>query len=435
MQPDRTGPQMDRDILQRVLEVSRLMAETRLLTPLLDRVMDEAVNLARAERGYLVLLRPDGSHEIRVRRGRLRDSSPVTTDEISNSIVDQVVRTAKPLIVHDAIGDPRFSNAMSIINLKLRSVMCVPLISRGNLIGALYVENRTVTGRFNEDDLPPLILFATQAAVAIENASLNEDLEGRVAERTRELQAALDQLERNWMSVVETNRLQTELLSNVAHDMRSPLTIVVGALSAMDSGILGETTAQQKEWVGKCLDAANHVLNLTNDLFDLSKLDLGGLALYPQSVNLKEFLDNIYRIGLGLPWPEGVVLHFLAPDPLPTVMLDPVRIRQVMLNLLSNALKHTTRGAVMIRARHLAEKNEVWVGVADTGEGIPANRVERLFKRFGQVDDNVERRQKGTGLGLAISRQLVEMHRGRIWVESEPGKGAHFIFALPVVPD
>ncbi|HLF00973.1 MAG TPA: GAF domain-containing protein, partial [Anaerolineales bacterium] len=126
MQPDRTGPQMDRDILQRVLEVSRLMAETRLLTPLLDRVMDEAVNLARAERGYLVLLRPDGSHEIRVRRGRLRDSSPVTTDEISNSIVDQVVRTAKPLIVHDAIGDPRFSNAMSIINLKLRSVMCVP---------------------------------------------------------------------------------------------------------------------------------------------------------------------------------------------------------------------------------------------------------------------------------------------------------------------
>jgi signal transduction histidine kinase len=425
---------MDHEILQRVLEVSRLMAETRLLTPLLDRVMDEAVKLTRAERGYLVLLRSDGSHEIRVRRGRPRDTSSLTTDEISNSIVDQVVRTAKPLIVHDAIADPRFSNAMSIINLKLRSVMCAPLISRGNLIGALYVENRTVTGRFNENDLPPLILFATQAAVAIENAALNEDLEGRVAERTRELQAALNQLERNWMSVVETNRLQTELLSNVAHDMRSPLTIVVGALSAMDSGILGETTPQQKEWVGKCLDAANHVLNLTNDLFDLSKLDLGGLALYPRQVNLKEFLESIYQIGLGLPWPEGVALHLQTPEPLPAVMFDPVRIRQVMLNLLSNALKHTARGAVMIRARPVADKNEVWIGVSDTGEGIPADRMERLFQRFGQVDDNLERRQKGTGLGLAISRQLVEMHRGRIWVESAPDQGSHFVFALPVGP-
>ncbi len=433
MEPTRSDATMNRDLLQRVLNVSRVMAEMRTLNPLLNHVMDEAVNFAGAERGFLVMVRPDGSHEIRVHRSRSGRDAPTSDDQISNSIIDQVVRTGQPLIVRDALNDPTFNNATSIVNLKLRSVMCVPLISRGSTIGALYVENRSIRGQFKERDLAPLILFANQVAVSIENAALNDDLEARVGERTRELRDALSQLERSWMNVVETNRLQTELLGNVAHDLRSPLTIVVGTLSAMQSGAMGDLTQQQKEWVGKSLEAVHHVLNLTNDLFDLTKLDLGGLALYPKLIDLTDFLNAIYKIGLGLPWPSDVTLRLELPPQLPPVMLDPVRIRQVSFNLLSNALKHTARGSVTLQARHLPEEREVWIGVADTGDGIPPDKMVLLFRRFQQVDENLERRQAGTGLGLAISRQLVEMHGGRIWAESKPGAGSIFVFSLPIV--
>ncbi len=429
---------VNRDVLQRVLDVSRVMAETRTLQPLLERVMDEAVDLAGAERGYLVMLGALGAHEVRMARGldaseEARLSQVVDQnlrDQISDSIIDRVVSTGEPLIVRDAINDPQFSIASSIITLKLRSIMCVPLISHGTLIGALYVENRTISGRFKEADLPPLTLFANQAAVAIENAALNEELEARVEKRTHELQVALSQLEGSWMNLVENNRLQTEMLANVTHDLRSPLTIVVGTLSALQDESLGPLSEEQKEWVQKSLEAVQHVMSLTNDVFDLTKLDLGGLTLYPKAVVLGEFLDSVFKIALGLRWPPGVSAHLDLATDLPNVTLDPIRMRQVLLNLLSNALRYTEQGNITLHARYWSERAEVQIGVADTGAGILPENAARLFTRFTQSDDNMERRQQGTGLGLAISKQLVEMHKGRIWVESTPGQGSDFIFAL-----
>jgi signal transduction histidine kinase len=432
LSPD-DSQKLNRDLLQQVLDVSRMLAETRALTPLLDRALEEAVKLVGAERGYLVMVGSDGGHQIRLRRHRPGDELQQSDDNISNSIVDKVVKTGEPLILRDALNDPEFSNASSIISLKLRSVMCVPLISRGSLIGALYVENRSIRGRFRESDLPPLILFANQAAVAIENAALNEELEQRVIQRTRELQDAMNQLEGSWMNLVENNRMQTELLGNVAHDLRSPLTIVVGTLSAMEDGSIGPVTAEQREWITKCLSAVTHVLNLTNDIFDLTKLDLGKLTLYVNAVDLYDFMENIYRVVTGLPWPGEVALVLDAPKDLPPVLMDAGRIRQILFNLISNALKYTSYGNVTLHARHLPEQNEVWIGVSDSGDGIAPDQLLRLFQRFQQADDNVERRRVGTGLGLAISKQLVEMHGGRIWAESTPGQGSNFVFALPTV--
>lgn len=187
---------MDEQVLESLLRLSRSMAETRTLKPLLDYAMDEAMRLIGAKRGYVVLLNADGSLHFHVIRGSHRDGTPLDEeDEISPSILQEVVNTKQSLIVNDASKDPRCKTATSVVMLGLRSVMCVPLMAHGETLGIIYVENRTAVDCFDDDDLALLTLFANQAAVSIENAILNDLLESRIAERTQELEAARAQLE------------------------------------------------------------------------------------------------------------------------------------------------------------------------------------------------------------------------------------------------
>ena len=427
---------VDQDLLTQILEISRRMSEIRTLTPLLNYVMDEVIALVGAERGYIVLIQPDGSPDYRIKRGSDGQTLDDSEDQVSKSVFRQVVETGQPLVLRDAMSNPDFSGAESVALLKLRSIMCVPLISRGEIIAAIYVENRSISGRFSEEDLPLLTLFANQAAVAIENAVLNDDLEARVAARTYELEQAMAQVEQGWYEAIEANRLRTVWLNNVMHDLRAPLVIASGSLSLLQDGGFGNLNAKQLEWIGKSLKMVLDVKNLTNDLFDLSGLEVGGMALRREVVVPEEFLRNIYDIGLGLPWPEEVTLELEISLPLPEISIDPLRIRQVLLNLLSNALKFTAQGSVTLHACFQADTNEIRFGVTDTGEGIPADKLDHLFERFHQVDENPERRRLGAGLGLAICYELIEKHGGRIWVESTLGEGSNFMFTLPLeLPD
>ncbi len=428
-------PNMEPQTLRSVLDISRRMAETRSLSPLLDYAMGEAIRLVGAERGYVVLAGPGDALDFRARYVQGEDeigSQDGRKDEISRSIVGEVIQTRLPLVLRDASQDPKFSQAQSVKLLQIRSVMCVPLIARGETIGAIYVENRSVRGRFSEDDLTPLILFANQAAVAIENAMLIEELEARVEARTHELAEAKARIEQSWMEAVEANRLRTVLLSNLTHDLRAPLTIVLGALTMLQDGDLGEINEEQRSWIDKAFSATTHVMNLSNDLFDLSRMESGRLVLVQEKVRLADFLESVYTVAQGLPWPAAVKFTRDWPRNLPSVSLDPVRIQQVLLNLLSNALKFTREGAVVLYAMRAEGSQEVMIGVRDAGEGIAPERIEELFERFYQVDSDPERRRSSTGLGLIICRNLVEMHQGRIWVESAPGSGSDFKFTLPL---
>lgn len=424
---------MDAIVLERVLDISRKMAETRQLDPLLDYAMCEAINLVRAQRGYLVLLNDDGSFDFRVQRDKDGNLVEDGEDQISTSILNRVVQDGEPMLIEDAMSDSSFGKSISVVELKLRSVMCVPLISRGITIGAIFVENRLASGVFEDADLPPLILFANQAAVSIANAMLNDDLEGRVTARTAELERAKENLERSWLEAVEANRLRTVFLSNVAHDIRSPLTMAVSALSLFKDGAIGNLNDEQLRWVDQMSTGIRHALDLIRDLFDLAKIDLGQLILYPEQIDLQAFLGEVYTVGNMLRWSKGVMFHLDIDDDLPGIVIDPTRIRQVILNLLTNACKYTESGEVALYAHALPDRQAVLFGVADTGIGIPAGQLETIFERFKQGDQDMAHRQHGTGLGLAICRELVEMHGGQIWAESAVGKGADFKFTLPLI--
>jgi signal transduction histidine kinase len=420
---------MDLTTLETVLDISRRMAETRSLDPLLKYVMEEAIKLVGAERGYLVLIQQNGSFDFRVTHP---DNDKETTDQISRSILDAVISSGKPLVLRDAGIDPKFSQAKSVMLLKLRSVMCVPMLARGQRLGAIYVENRSAQGRFSENDLPPLSLFANQAAIAIENAALNDQLEARIAQRTQELEEAKSTVEQSWLETVDANRLRTVWLGNIAHDMRAPLTIVIGALGMLRDGEFGTLNEEQAEWVLRSYEAAKRTLELTNDVFDLTKIEFGGMRLDKEEADLATFLRSVHQLGLGLPWPNAVTFRLdLSPD-LPKVYIDPSRIQQVILNLVTNALKFTVQGSVTMYAKVRPDTKQVLIGVRDTGKGIAPDVMEQLFKRFQGVTRDPNQGRSGTGLGLAICRELVELHGGRIWVESALGAGSDFKFTLPL---
>ena len=425
---------MDQEFLTYVLNVSRKMSETRLLIPLLNYAVGEVIKLMGAERGYIVVNGSNDSLSFKVKRDKNGNELPCHEDQVSKSIINQVIKSGQPLILKDAMTDPNFKKAKSVIGLKLRSIMCVPLVSRGETIGAIYIENKSISGRFNKEDASPLILFANQAAVAIENAALNDNLEERVLTRTKELEQAKQHVEKNWEGAVEANRVRTVWLSNVTHDLRSPLSIAFGWISLLKKGKFGNFNDKQLENINNTYQALNHAINLTNDLFDLARLEVRGITLQRENIIIQDYLQNLYSIAKELPWKESVTLKLdLFPASL-EISIDTLRIHQVLFNLLSNAQKFTSEGSVTIHANYLYDKKEVMIGVTDTGEGIPSNKHGKLFQRFQQVDDNSKRRRSGTGLGLSICHELVKMHGGRIWVESTLGVGSNFVFTIPLHP-
>ena len=415
--PDRQVP------VEQILEISRRMTEIQDPDLLLTYVIDRVIGLVGAERGYIVLTQPKNRIEVGFNHSGQHKTDGKKQHQLIKKVLDEVIRSGQPLILENSQSEARLNGTHHQTNLAEWLVMCVPLQIRKDTIGAIYVENDTANRPFARKDLLVLRLFAGQAALAIENAALEYELNVRVAARLREL-------EQTWSEAVEANRIQTDWLNNMAHDLRAPLAIATTALLVLQEGTLGNLNEVQLEWVGKSLTAVQHSTNLINDLAYLFKLEAGGIALKQEEVSLRPFLQAIYDIGLGLPWAKNVNFERDLPANLPTISLEPVRIRQVLLNLLTNAQKFTSCGQVMLYARAL--EHEVIIGVKDSGEGIAADKLSKLFQRFHQADDNQERRQQGSGLGLAICQELVEMHGGRIWVESTPGQGSNFRFTLPM---
>ncbi|HIE56951.1 MAG TPA: sensor histidine kinase, partial [Anaerolineales bacterium] len=224
---------MDRKTLERLLEIGEQLSRTRSLQPLLHYTMEVAIDLVGAECGYLVWLNDDGSFTYKVCIDQNGQHIPTPDEQISHTILQDVIQQKSPLVVYDAMSDPGLQNSQSVTDLKLRSVLCVPLISKGEALGGFYVENRSQSNLFTEDDIQPLEFLASQVTAAIENALLNEDLERRIANRTAELEQALQKVEQSLEDALELDRMRTTFFAMVAHDIRAPLTTIIFALNLL----------------------------------------------------------------------------------------------------------------------------------------------------------------------------------------------------------
>ncbi len=296
------------------------------------------------------------------------------------------------------------------------SEVCVPLIFGSHLMGVLDIQSERLNA-FVEHDLDVMNILAHQLAIAIRNAELFKDSE--VARKIAD----------------DANKQKSEFLSNMSHELRTPLNVIIGfSSSILTRPAMYDNVALPNVYeaaIKGIMSSGQHLLGLINDILDLSKIEAGQVELSIEPMDPLPIVEGVRTTAIGLVKPDVKVRADYGTK-LPLIMGDDLRIRQILLNLVSNAAKFTEHGTITIDAREQADR--LLFTVSDTGVGIPEDAQATLFHRFRQASRDVNRSHGGTGLGLSISRQLVLMHGGDIWFESKPGQGTTFFFTIPLAP-
>jgi signal transduction histidine kinase len=406
--------------LASLYEVAQDLAAKSELSDLLESIIDKAIVLVGAERGFVALVGPDGGYYTATARRFGAHDVQETDEAFSSSLVNRVMERREPILTTNIQDDGRFELTQSIIVQRIRSVLAVPLIARGELQGAIYVDTRMSIRPFSEADLRLLQAMASQAAMAIRSARLYDDVRASNAQ----LNQMVSELRETQAQLVQAERLAAvgRLATSVAHELRNPLMVMRTAVYFLDrvvsEGNVGESGEILKRYFTMIDREIDRQTKIINDLLFFSRNRPRQLA----DVDLNAILDEtLMRVTM----PESVEVRRELDAALPTIRADADQLQQVFVNLVTNAVQAMPEGGVLAITSYRDGGDAVAL-VSDTGVGIPEEDMERLFQPFFTTKD------KGIGLGLAVTRSLVEGHRGTISAASQPGHGTTFTVRLPV---
>jgi signal transduction histidine kinase len=401
--------------LRALSEVSQAVNSTLDLQSVLRAIAAHAVTLAEADAGVFCayeagaeVFHIQATHELDPEVVEALTRRPVRLGEGATGLAGLKRRAVQ---IPDIDQEAGYAFYDIVRKPGYRALLAVPLLREDSLVGTLVLCRKT-PGAFAAETVDLVQTLANQSVLAIENAELFEELE----HKGRELAAA--------------SRHKSEFLANMSHELRTPLNAVLGYAELIQDGIYGEVPAKMHEVLGRIQQNGRHLLGLINDVLDLSKIEAGQLTLSPVDYSLRELVLDVVSATEALAAEKQLALEVDVPADLPRGRGDERRLTQVLMNLVSNAIKFTEAGSVSIRAK--IEDSSFVIAVTDTGMGIAPEDRERIFEEFQQVDSSSTRKKGGTGLGLAIARRIVELHGGRIWVESTPGQGSTFAFTLPL---
>jgi signal transduction histidine kinase len=392
--------------------ISRSMFE---LQPVFETLVENAVRLCEAERAFLFrydgeLLRSVATYNASAELREFVERNPIAPGR--HSISARAALERRTVQVPDVQADPDYAYTLRD-EQPIRTVLAVPMLKGDDLLGTITIY-RLAVRPFTDKQIALLETFAHQAVIAIENVRLFDEIQ----DKNRQLQQASEN--------------KSQFVSSMSHELRTPLNAIIGLTDMLVTNAARFGTDKAKEPLQRVHRAGTHLLGLINQVLDLSKIEAGKLELNPQTVQLAPLINEV--IGTAGQFAEQNKNRLLveAQDNLGTLMVDSMRLRQILLNLLSNAFKFTKEGEVTLRARRVADGRD-WIelAVADTGIGMTAEQQAKLFEEFSQADATTAQRFGGTGLGLAITRKLARMMGGDVTVTSEPGKGSVFTVRLP----
>ncbi|MEG4626570.1 AAA family ATPase [Microcoleus sp. w1-18aA5] len=424
--------------LATVIKASQALSGEIVLTNLLAKLMKIAIENAGAQSGIFILDKAgnllieaygtvDGDVEV------LQRIPVENTKQLPISLINYVARTQENVVLNDASCEGTFTADTYIVNQKPKSVLCTPIVHQGKLTGILYLENNLTTGAFTPDRLEVLQLLSSQAAISIENARLYNDLEGanatleaKVAERTQQLQEKNIDLQKAEELAKAANSAKSEFLANMSHELRTPLNGILGYTQILKRQ--KNLADQQKDGLNVISQCGEHLLTLINDILDLSKIEARKMEIHLSNFHFSQFLEGLAEICNIRAEQKGISLIYEPITQLPiAVQGDEKRLRQVLINLLGNAIKFTEKGGVAFKVGY--QDGKIRFQVEDTGVGMASEQLQDIFLPFHQVGE-ANLKVEGTGLGLAISRQLVQMMGGEIKVKSTLGQGSIFWFDL-----
>lgn len=401
-------------------EIARTVNQSLDLDNILQNVMDKVLQIMAVQAGGVFLLDPESGQSIQ-RLCRIH-SDTMTAEKhhilehcaMHDILPDGVCDPHIPSIIEHLPEHPHLSHTF-LANSGFQTLISIPLTSKDVLLGNMLLmthEERAIA----DDDLQMLVSIGNQIGMAIDNITLYQQ-EMKAKQRLEEL-----------------NKLKDDFVAIVSHDLRSPLTAILGASEVLlnDDFMERPLTADQKELVSNIEFMGHQQLDLVNDLLDLAKIESGHLELNPSFVDICKVARDSYSTLGVLADTKNITLNIITADNLPKVQIDEPKIRQVINNLMSNAIKFTDPGGMVTLRIDLYDQKSIRIAISDTGKGIEPADLRLLFNKYQQVRERGTQGEKGTGLGLAICKNLIDLHHGEIWVESRIGVGSTFMFTLPI---
>jgi len=390
---------LERSRFASLLKVSTILSSTLNLPRLLEMILDATVKLTHTDASSILLIdRQTGNLYFEATSNILPAQMERIRVPLEGSVAGWVVQYGKPRVIQQVKDEKQFTAAAKVDSLttfSTDSLLAVPLMVKGKVIGVLEALNKRERQSFTDEDVETLMAMAGQAAVAIENARLFQ---------------------------------QSDFVSEMVHELRTPLMALVALSELLTRPDL--PADKLEEFAQTIQREARRLTEMTSSFLELSRLESGRVQLERQPINLLEIIQETVTVQRQQAAERGITIELDLPEALPALMGDAGRIKQVLLNLVSNAIKYNwPEGTITISAAPTDEMAQVCV--QDTGRGIPPEAVKNLFKRFYRVPD-AEGYTTGTGLGLSIAQRIVQQHGGRIWVESELDKGSRFYFTLPL---